>query len=180
MKTSTFETGALLGYRKPLRRQGHLHYFVFKGNALGDCWDSWVDITTRYGLEVRGLNPGRGEIFRTRLDGPGSQSSLPYGKYRVSFPYVKRPVRGVNYSLSSSAEVKERVELLPLWAFMSCSRTNFILGDCDSCGQTETLCMTCSHEPQEGDRVTESYVIVTWCYAVNPDYPYAFVARCSV
>jgi hypothetical protein len=36
---------------------------------------------------------------------------LSYNAYRVSFPGVKRPGRGPNYPLPSSAEVKERVEL---------------------------------------------------------------------
>jgi hypothetical protein len=31
--------------------------------------------------------------------------------YRISFPWVKRPGRGVNHPLPSSSEVKERVEL---------------------------------------------------------------------
>jgi hypothetical protein len=48
-----------------------------------------------------------------------------------SFPGVKRPGRGVDHPPQSSAEGKERVELystlplLPLWAFMACSRVNF-------------------------------------------------------
>jgi hypothetical protein len=41
------------------------------------------------------------------------------------FPGVKRPGRGVDHPPPSSAEVKERVQLLPLWAFMACSRVNF-------------------------------------------------------
>ena len=43
----------------------------------------------------------------------------------VSFPGVKRPGRGVNHPPTSSAEVKERIELYlysPLWVFMACSR----------------------------------------------------------
>ena len=43
-------------------------------------------IATRHGLTVRGSNPGRGEIFRTRPDRPwGPPSSLLYNGYRV-FP----------------------------------------------------------------------------------------------
>ena len=56
-------------------------------------------------------NSGKGEIFRTRPDRPWGPPSLLYNGYRVSFPGVKRPERGVNHPLSSSAEVKERVEL---------------------------------------------------------------------
>jgi hypothetical protein len=38
---------------------------------------------------------------------------------------IKRPGRGVDHPPPSSAEVKERVELLLLWAFVVCSRVNF-------------------------------------------------------
>ena len=48
-----------------------------------------------------------GETFRTRPDRP----SLLYNGYRVSFPVVKRPGRGINHPAPSNAEVKERVEL---------------------------------------------------------------------
>jgi hypothetical protein len=63
------------------------------------------------GWTVRGSNPGGGEIFRSRLDRPWGPPSLLYNGYRVSFPGVKRPNRGVDHPPSSSAEVKERVEL---------------------------------------------------------------------
>jgi hypothetical protein len=46
----------------------------------------------------------------------------------LSFPGVKRPGLGVDHPQSSSAEVKERVELYlysPLWAFVVCSTVNF-------------------------------------------------------
>ena len=48
-------------------------------------------------------NPGGNEIFR----GP---PSLLYNGYRVSFPGVKWPGRGVNHPPPSSAQVKEIVE----------------------------------------------------------------------
>ena len=54
---------------------------------------------------VRGSNPDGGEIFRNR------PPKLLYNVYRVYFPRVKRPGRGVNHPPPSSAEVKERVEL---------------------------------------------------------------------
>ena len=62
-------------------------------------------------MEVRGTNPGGGEIFRTRPDRPWGPPSLLYDGYRVSFTVVKRPERGVYHPLASTAEVKERVEL---------------------------------------------------------------------
>jgi hypothetical protein len=60
---------------------------------------------------LRGSNPGVGEIFRTRLDRPWGSPNLLYNGYRVSFPEIKRPGRGVDHPLSSSARVKERVQL---------------------------------------------------------------------
>jgi hypothetical protein len=56
-------------------------------------------------------NPGGNEIFRSRPDRPGGPPSLLYNGYRVFFPGVKRPGRGVDHTPSSSARVKERVEL---------------------------------------------------------------------
>jgi hypothetical protein len=49
---------------------------------------------------------------------------------------VKRPVRGVDQSPRSGAEVKERAELylFPVWAFMACSKVNFT---CASVAQAE-------------------------------------------
>jgi len=44
-----------------------------------------------------------------------------------SFPGVQRPGHGVDPSLPSNAEVKERVELYfypPIWAFVACSVVN--------------------------------------------------------
>ena len=63
------------------------------------------------GSTVRGSDAGEDEIFRTRPDRPWGPTSLLYNGYRVFFLGVKRPGRGVNQTPSSSAEVKERVEL---------------------------------------------------------------------
>jgi hypothetical protein len=56
-------------------------------------------------------NCGGGEICRSRPDRPWGPPSLLYNGYRVSFPGVKRPGRGVDHPPSSSARVKDRVEL---------------------------------------------------------------------
>jgi hypothetical protein len=73
--------------------------------------DSSVGIATLYGLEGQGSNPGAGEIFRSRPDRPWGLPSLLYNGNPVSFPGVKRLGREVNHPPSSSARVKERVEL---------------------------------------------------------------------
>ena len=54
--------------------------------------------------------PGVGEIFCTCPDRPWGPKHLHNG-YRVSFPRVKWPWRGVNHPPPSGAEIKERVEL---------------------------------------------------------------------
>ena len=60
---------------------------------------------------IRRSNPGGGEIFRTRPDRLWRPPRLINNGYRVSFPEVKRPGRGVDYLLRFRAEAKERVEL---------------------------------------------------------------------
>ena len=56
-------------------------------------------------------NPGGGEIFRTSPDRLWGPPSLLYNGYRVSFPGVKWPGRGVDRPPASSFEVKIKVEL---------------------------------------------------------------------
>jgi hypothetical protein len=56
-------------------------------------------------------NPGGGDIFCSRPDRPWGPPSLLYNGYRFCFPGVKRPGRGADHPPSSSAEVKERVQL---------------------------------------------------------------------
>ena len=69
-----------------------------------------VSIVTRYGLDGPGIESRRSEIFRSRPTRPWNPPSLLYNRYRVSFPGIKRPRRGLNHPPPSSAEVKERVE----------------------------------------------------------------------
>jgi hypothetical protein len=50
-------------------------------------------------------------MFHTRPDRPWGPTNLLYYGYRVSFPGVKRPGRGINHPPPSSVEVKERQDL---------------------------------------------------------------------
>jgi hypothetical protein len=89
--------------------------------------DSSVGIATSYGLDDPGIEliPVGSRFSAPVQTGPGAHpASCTVGT--GSFPGVKRPGRGVDHPPSSSAEVKERVELY-LWAFMACSRVNFTL-----------------------------------------------------
>jgi len=69
-------------------------------------------------------NPGEGDIFRTRPERYRGPPKLLYKVYRVSSPGVKLFGRDVNYSKTSSVEVKERVDLYfyfpsgPSWLVM--------------------------------------------------------------
>ena len=61
-------------------------------------------------------NPSNNFVSIYTYDGqdrPWGPPSLLHNGYRVSFPGVKRPGRGVNKPPPSSAKVKERVELYP-------------------------------------------------------------------
>jgi hypothetical protein len=74
-----------------------------------------VGVTNRYGLDGRGSNTGGDQIFRTHPDRPWSPPRLLYNEYRVSFPGVKRPGRGLDHPLPSSGEFKEIAELYPFY-----------------------------------------------------------------
>jgi hypothetical protein len=64
----------------------------------------------RAGLS-RGSNPSWGEIFHTCPNRPCGPPSLLHNGYRVSFPGVERLGCGVDHSLQSSTELKERIQL---------------------------------------------------------------------
>ena len=66
---------------------------------------------TRYSLDGPGIESRWGVIFRASPEWPWDPPSFLNDEYRVSIPGVKRPGRGVNHVPSSSAEVKERVQL---------------------------------------------------------------------
>jgi hypothetical protein len=68
---------------------------------------SSVGIATGYGLDGRGLNPGRCQIFRTCPDRPWGSPSLLYNGYRVFSGGKERPGRDADLSLPSSAVVKK-------------------------------------------------------------------------
>jgi hypothetical protein len=90
--------------------------------------DSSVGIATRYGLDGPGVESRLGARFSAPVQtGPGAHPAA-YTMGTGSFPGVKRPGRGVDHPHSSSAEVKERVELYvysPLCAFVACSAVTF-------------------------------------------------------
>ena len=88
--------------------------------------DSSVGIATLYWLIGPWIEYRCGARFPVPVQtGPGTHPAS-YTMGAGSFSAVKRPGRGVGHP--SSAEIKERVELyflLPLCAFVACSRVNF-------------------------------------------------------
>jgi hypothetical protein len=80
---------------------------------------------SRYSYSLRSGRSGESNPSGAVQTGPGTHPAS-CTMVPVLFPGVKRPGRGVNYAQSSSAEVKDRVELylFPLWDFMTCSRHN--------------------------------------------------------
>jgi hypothetical protein len=79
-------------------------YFILVNKVWGR--DSSVGTATRYGLDRPGIE-SRGEIFRTRPDGPWDSPNLLYSEYRVSFPGVKRPGHGGNHPPHLSPRIKK-------------------------------------------------------------------------
>ena len=83
---------------------------------------STVEVQTEY-KRIQKIIPA-GDIFRSRPDGPWGPRSVLHNGYGVSFPKVERPGRGVNDPPTSTAEVKERIELylyspsVPSWSVL--------------------------------------------------------------
>jgi len=95
------------------REREEIHFRNFRRTERTLCLangHNWVCIATRYGLKVPGIQRGS-EIFLNHPDRPWGPPRLLHNSYRLSFPGVKRPGRGVDYTPLSSVEVKERVEL---------------------------------------------------------------------
>ena len=61
-------------------------------------------IATHYGLDGPGIES---RIFRTHPDRPRGPPSLLYNGYRVSFPGIKRPGRGVDYPPHLAPKLKK-------------------------------------------------------------------------
>ena len=87
--------------------------------------DNAVSITTHYGLDGPGIESRWGARFSAPVQtGPGAYpASYVMGTGSLSLR-VKRPGRGIDQPPSSSAEVKERIELYlyspsgPFWPFL--------------------------------------------------------------
>ena len=91
------------------------------------CQVSSVSIATRYGVGVRGSNPGFGEIFRTRPDRPWTPPSLLFTGCRVSFPRVSDlGVALITHThLVPRLKEEESYTSTRIWAIMACSRVKF-------------------------------------------------------
>ena len=70
-----------------------------------------VGVATRYGLGRPGIEFRWGTRFSAPVQTGPAAHPASYTMGTGSFPELKRPGRGVDHPLPSSAEVKERVEL---------------------------------------------------------------------
>jgi len=73
--------------------------------------DSSVGIATRYWLDGPGIESRWGARFSAPFETDSEAHPASYTMGSGSFPWVKRPGRGVGHRPPSSAEVKERVEV---------------------------------------------------------------------
>jgi hypothetical protein len=90
-------------------RKKYVLYIVTVGIRVGR--DSSVGIATRHGLDGAGIESRWGAKFSAPgQTGPGVHPAS-YTVGTGSFTGVKRPGRGVDNTLSSSAEVEEKVKL---------------------------------------------------------------------
>ena len=92
--------------------------------------DCVVGIATRCGLDGTRIASRWGRDFPHPSRPALRPTHSPYGGYRVSFPRIKWPGRGVDHPPAMSAKVKERVEVYlfcPFWAFIAGYRVNFAL-----------------------------------------------------
>jgi hypothetical protein len=89
--------------------------------------DSSVDIATRYELDDPRIEPRYRRYFPHLSRPVVGPTQPPIQLYRVSFQGVKRSGRGFDHPSSSSAEVKERVELC---ISMACQRANINYAVC--------------------------------------------------
>ena len=79
--------------------------------------DSSVGIANSYGLDGPGIESRWGQDFSAPVKtGPGAHPAS-YTMGTGSFPGVKRPGRGLDHPSTSSAEVKETVELYLYYPF---------------------------------------------------------------
>jgi len=87
--------------------------------------DISASIGTRYGLDVPGDRIPAGARFSALVQtGPGAHPTS-YAMGTASFLGIKRPGRGVDHPPHLAPMLNGRaVPLLPLWAFVACSRVN--------------------------------------------------------
>jgi hypothetical protein len=105
----------------------HTFYMHVLVSSVGP--GSVVVIATRYGFYGPRIESRWGARFCAPVQtGPGAHS-VSYTLGTESFPWVRQPGDGVDHPPHLAPRLKKSraIPLLPLWAFMACSRVNFIL-----------------------------------------------------
>jgi hypothetical protein len=87
--------------------------------------DSAVDIATRYGMDVLGLNPGGGFLAPVQTS-PGTHPAS-YTMCTGSLQGIRRSGRAVNHPPHPQLRLKKirAIRLAPFWAFMADYRVYF-------------------------------------------------------
>ena len=91
--------------------------------------DSSVGAATHHGLDGPGIESRCAARFSAPVHTSSGAHPASYTIGTGSLPGVKRPGRDADHAPQSSTKVKERVVLyifFPLWAFLACSRVNFM------------------------------------------------------
>ena len=101
-----------------------------------ELYAATVNSSSRYELDGPGIESQCSEIWCTRPDRHWDPPSLLYNVYCVSFPGVKRPERGVDHPLPSTAEATGRTRLYlytpsgPLWPVTGWTYPFYHYSDC--------------------------------------------------
>ena len=88
-----------------------VYYEKLNRSVAGSAWSRRCRLWWLQAGRSGAWTPVGVEFFRTRPDRPRGPPILLYIGYFGSFPWVRRPGRGVNHPPPSNAELKEEVEM---------------------------------------------------------------------
>ena len=99
---------------------------------LSTCCAYLREQLSRYSYSLRARWPGNrimveGEIFRTHPERPGGPTNFLYHRYKISFPGLKKPGRGVDHQPHLVPRLKKEKSnnFNPSRDLTACSRVNF-------------------------------------------------------
>ena len=102
------------------------HTELLEGKPKGRGRNGSVGIATRYGLDDPGIKSQWGREFPHPFRPALGPNKPPITRRTGSFPGVKRPGRDNHPPhLAPGWRRSRAIHLLPLWAFLACSRVNY-------------------------------------------------------